>query len=293
MLSMINFLDVKPVKPEDFVLDQILFKEEETKPKLLQDYSSEEKICLLKKKILAITNKKSGWTQKKVFKKEAESMWDVDLSKASQGYFDQRGNFTVEKTAFPMSSWLVKRDIHIYGPFTEREMRSKVDSGLLKDTCVKRDIDGGFVPYNDIVIDLGDFLSSERLDDYFQERVVTEENASKPQEFFDDLSSMSLNVCSKKGLDRSKILENCNRSRGFLHSRNPSITLGYLEGRITGKSFSDAIETISSCAGLRKAESEEFLNLFLDESKLSILSDVCPDGFIKVAAKPKKGHKKL
>ncbi|CAD26397.1 hypothetical protein [Encephalitozoon cuniculi GB-M1] len=288
----INFAEIHPVKPDDFVLDKTLCTEESRRPKILQEYSKEEKMCILRKRILAIASRKGGWPQKKTVRKESESMWDVDLARADQGHFDQRGNFVLGAPQNPSFSWLVKRGGCIHGPFTDREMRSKVNGGELEDAEVRRDIDKGFVPYSSLVNDLGDFLSSEKLDKYFEENAITKKPPQKPQEFFEDLSSLSLKKHPSRDLDRSKVLETCVKSRSFLHSRNPSVALSYMERRISGKSFSDAAKIISNVAGFSKAESEEFLNLLLDESKLSILSDICPDGFVKVTSVTKKGARR-
>lgn len=269
-----------PVKPRDFVSDETLCSEKQTQPKMLQECSGEEKACILKKKILAVANKRP-WPQKKAFKRE-ESMWDADLSRA-EGPFDGRGSFSAAKST-PVFSWLVRRD-EVQGPFSEREMRVKIEQGELEDALVKRDTDRGFLHYKCIAADLGDFLSSEALDEYFERNAVAEKASPAPQEFFDNLSSLSLKKSSRG--DRSKVLEGCVLSKRFLHVRNPTVGLSYLENRIAGKTFSEAVDVICKCAGLSHAESEELLNLFLDESKLSVLSDVCPDGFVK-APQPRR-----
>ncbi|UTX43766.1 hypothetical protein PFJ87_08g01040 [Encephalitozoon hellem] len=288
----INFAEVRLVKPDDFVLDRTICTEEATKPKILREYTKEEKACILKKRILAIAGRKGGWPQKKTSKKESESMWDVDLSKADQGHFDQRGNFVLGMPQNPSFSWLVKKEETIRGPFTGREMKEKMSTEELKGTKIRRDIDKGFVSYDDILADLGDFLSSEKLDEYFEKNAAIKKPLEKSQEFFEDLSSLSLKRHPKKDLDRSKILEGCAKSKNYLHSRNPSVSLNFIEKRISGKSFSDAVKIISSVAGFSKAECEEFLNLLLDESKLSILSDICPDGFVKVTSVTRKGPRR-
>ncbi|AFN83506.1 hypothetical protein EROM_080880 [Encephalitozoon romaleae SJ-2008] len=288
----VNFAEIRLVKPDDFVFDKTICTEETNKPKILREYSKEEKACILKKRILAVAGRKGGWPQKKASRRESESMWDVDLSRADQGHFDQRGNFILGTPRSPSFSWLVKKEGSIYGPFTGREMKEKVNSEELKGTEIRRDIDKGFVSYDSLAIDLGDFLSSEKLDEYFEMHAAIKKPLEKSQEFFEDLSSLSLKRHPKKDLDRSKILEGCVKSRNFLHSRNPSVSLGFMERKISGKSFSDAIKIISNVAGFNKAECEEFLNLFLDESKLSILSDICPDGFVKVTSVTRKGSRR-
>lgn len=276
------------MRPRDFVLDETLCSERETRPKLVQEYSAEERTCVLKRRILAVTNKKGHWAQKRTFKRESESMWEVDLSRADQGYFDQKGNFSVGEPECQQPSWLVKKGTGVYGPFTEREMREKMCRGELEDSLVGRDTDKGFVPYSSICTDLGDFLSSGRLDEYFEEKVVVERTATKQQEFFDDLSSVSVKIGGSGDVERSRVLEGCAKTRSFLHSRNPSVSLNYLGNRIHGKSFSDAVCTICSSTGLKRDEGEVLLNMLLDESKLSILSDVCPDGFVKAGDRPRR-----
>lgn len=288
----INFAEIRPVRPDDFVFDGVVFTEDERRPRILQEYSKEEKACILRRRILAVASRKGTWPQKKAPKKESESMWDVDLARADDGHFDQRGNFVIGEPQSPSFLWLVKSGDSIQGPLTDREMRTKADSGELQGTLVRRDIDKGFVSYDNLSSDLGNFLSSEKLDEYFEKHAAVKKPVEKPQEFFDDLSSLSLKRHPKKDLDRSKILEACIKSRSFLHSRNPSVSLGLVERKISGKPFLDAVKIISTIAGLDKAECEEFLNLFLDESKLSILSDICPDGFAKVTSTSRKGTRK-
>ncbi|ADM12020.1 uncharacterized protein Eint_080860 [Encephalitozoon intestinalis ATCC 50506] len=288
----INFMEICSTKPNDFVFDKTICTKESRTPRILQEYSKEEKACVLRRRILALASRKGGWPQKKALKRESESMWDVDLTRSDQGHFDQRGNFVLGAAPSLSFMWLVRRGEDIQGPFTDREMREKINTQELKNTQVRRDIDKGFVSYDSLAADLGDFLSSEKLDEYFESHAAVKKPLEKPQEFFEDLSSLSLKKHPKKDLDRSKILEACVKSKNFLHSRNPSVTLGSMERRISGKSFSEAVKIISHASGLSKTECEEFLNLFLDESKLSILSDICPDGFVKVTPVTRKGSRR-
>ncbi|KAM0671265.1 hypothetical protein CWI42_090890 [Ordospora colligata] len=290
-MQRMRFADIRPVRPDDFVFDETICTIKEQKPKITQDYTKEEKDCIAKKKILAVAMKKTVWPQKKSQKKELETMWEADLSKADQGHFDQRGNFVIGIPPKASFLWLVKKSQSVLGPLTSNELRSMIEDGSIADSYIRRDVDKGFLPYNSVVNDLGDLLTSYKVDEYFQKNAVANSPPQKPQEFFEDLSSMSLKKEPMKGIDRAEVLERCVKSRGYIHGKNPSITLAHIEKRISGKSFSEAVNIISKISGIKTIEAEEFLNMFLNESKLSILSDICPDGFVKVAPKPNKRTK--
>jgi hypothetical protein len=290
-MQRIRFADIRPVKPDDFIFDETICTSQEQKPKITQEYTKEERDCIAKKKILAVAIKKTAWASKKAQKKEPETVWDGDLSRAEQGHFDPRGNFVIGDPPKASFLWLVRTSQGVLGPLTDNELRIMIYDGSIANSYIRRDVDKEFVPYKSVVDDLGDFLASDKVDEYFQKNAVAKSLPQKPQEFFEDLSSMSLKKEPVKDIDRAEILERCIRSKGFLHGKNPSVSLGQIERRISGKSFSEAVSIISGISGLKALESEEFLNMFLDESKLSILSDICPDGFVKVAPKPKKRTK--
>jgi hypothetical protein len=293
MLEMKDLSGLKQVKPKDFSFEETLLAEEGSeKPKLLQDYTHEEKLCVSKKKILAIVGKKPQFGQKRGARKE-ESMWDVDLSRAEEGHFDARGNFTLGRSpGAPSPFWLVSKNSVIFGPYTERELKAKLDGGELRDTLVKRENDRGFLCHEDIARDLGaDFYRSEKLDRYFEEHAAVPKPVVTQTEFFDDLSSLSLKNYARKDVD-SKLIEQCTRTKNFLLSKNSSIKLSQIERSITGKSLSEAVNIVARIVGLPKPESEELIEMLIEESKLPILSNVCCDGFIKAEQSPKRHSKK-
>jgi hypothetical protein len=294
MLETMNLFNLGQSKPEDLDFEETLMTEEKLeKPKLFQDYTPDEKFCISRRRILAIVGKKPLSGQKKGARRE-ESMWDVDLSKADEWHFDSKGNFTVGKsTEMPSQSWLVSKNSVIFGPYTERELRDRIDGGELKDALVKREDDRGFVHYEEIARDLGaEFYSSERLNGYFEENVAASKPVVTHAEFFDDLSSLSLKSYAKKSTESFKVIEQCVRTKSFLLSKNSSIKLSQIEKGITGKTLSEAVSIVSRIVGLSRSESQELIELLLEESRLPILSNVECDGFIKAEQKPKKYNKR-
>lgn len=82
--------------------------------------------------------------------------------------------------------------------------------------------------------------------------------------------------------EMSKIRNDCIRSQDFLKRNNVKNDLASLTLSIRGKTKQQAIETLSWKTGMKKMECDDFIELFVRESKIKICRDMDADGFISV-----------
>lgn len=214
---------------------------------------------------------------KKTYKKSMRgNMWNVDLGSSAPGYFDESGNFILNKADKVSTLWFVKRGGTVEGPLTENEIKKAAETGALKDTQVKRDFDKGFVDSNGLLAALPAFYQSKSLNKYFVANQAAAERQT-PDDFYS-------NVVTK---ERTSKLTN------FLRSNNITASGDFLIKTIKGMTKQEAINAVRGITGLDRVENAILVELLVEDSSVQVLSDVDKDGFTTNSNnRGKKGFKK-
>lgn len=194
-------------------------------------------------------------------KKHAKSAWDVDIKAAGPGYFDDAGNYILSKPKKIHTTWVLKRNDALEGPFSEREFKALLGT-LPHATCwVKRDFDKGFVPLDRLVEEVPSFNFKE-LNKFFAENQVVEEY-KKDDEFFE----------ASVGNEKSTRLTN------FLKNHEISASVDFIIKSIRNMRKADAVETLGDITGLDRCVNAALIDLVVESVDYQILCDVDKDGF--------------
>lgn len=255
-------------KPDDLV-DTFILKDIPAPLKLHSILSYEDTAMLMAAK--------PSFATKKPFKKQAKGcVWNVDITSSAPGYFDEHGNFILDKAQKVSTLWYVRRDGAIEGPLTEAEMKRLSENGGLAGTLVKRDFDKGFVPADGLIAAIPAFYNSKGLNKYFSANQIIEE-----RERTDDFYS---NVVDKEGNTK---LSN------FMKSNNITASVKFIINAIKGMRKQEAIDAVKGITGLERAENTILVELIVEKAETQILSDVDKDGFtINQTIRAGKGRKK-
>lgn len=198
---------------------------------------------------------------KNIRKNSAKSMWDVDTKYTSPGYFDEMGNYILSKPKKIQTTWLVKRNGVLEGPFSEKEFEALVNTVNHDECMVKRDFDKGFVPLKQLVEKVPSFNFKE-LNKFFSRNQLSDETKKK-DDFFEP----------------SIINEKSSRLTNFLRNHEISASVDFITKSIKGMRKNDAIEYLKEITGLDKCVNTALVDLIIENAGVQILSDVDKDGF--------------
>lgn len=200
-------------------------------------------------------------------KKHVKNMWDVDIKHSGPGYFDQSGNFVLDKQRKNATSWFTKTNDRVEGPFTDREVKelleqSREDCGKLAGIYIKRDFDKGFVSLEKLIADIPDIFDSKDLNRYFSQNQVVE-SSTKADDFF----------------EASIVNEKNSRLSNFMRNHEISASVDFIIKTIRDMKKSQAIEAVQNITGLDKTVNAALIDLIVEDAGYQILSDVDKDGF--------------
>lgn len=199
----------------------------------------------------------------KVTRKVVKNVWDVDIKSSGPGYFDQNGNFVLDKPKKIYTNWLVKRNNLIEGPFTEKEFKNFLLNVSSENVWVKRDSDKGFVLLDNLKNDLTlNFMTSKDLNKYFATNQVVEEH-KKEDSFFDSPITN----------------EKATKLNTFLRNYEVSASVDFIIKSIKNTRKSQAIEILQQITGLDRSVNTTLVDIIVESAGYQILSDVDKDGF--------------
>lgn len=203
----------------------------------------------------------------KPVKKHIKNMWDVDIKHSGPGYFDQSGNFILDKPRKSVTSWITKKNDKIEGPFTDREIKelleqSRVDHDGLVGVYIKRDFDKGFVSLEKLLFDIPDIFDSKDLNRYFSQNQVVE-SSSRADDFF----------------EASIVNEKNSRLSNFMRNHEISASVDFIIKTIKDLKKSQAVDAVQGITGLDKTVNTALVDLIAENAGYQILSDVDKDGF--------------
>lgn len=215
------------------------------------------------------------------FGEENDIIWNLDEN--TKGTFDEEGRFVLEECFSEPSNTLwffqIRKDL-MHGPFTSTEMREKARNNELEDAMIKRNSDPvciSFRRFKDLSLSL--FDNEKDIEAVFLEEIHEAEMYKQKQR---ELDRPDKRECSdKKILEGSiaEILGKCIKSRDFLIRRKSKANIEDLGKKLEGQDKSTCIKTISKITGMGRLDSETFLDIFIEESKLPICSNVDKEGF--------------
>lgn len=210
---------------------------------------------------------------KNVKKTFTKSIWDMDTKSSAPGYFDEMGNYIIDKPKKIHVSWLVKRKNVLEGPFTEKEFESFVISAEKEDCWVKRDFDKGFVKLSSLMEEVPT-LNFKELNKFFAVNQVVDE-VKKGDDFFEP----------------SIINEKNSKFSNFLRNHEISASIDFITKSIKGMRKNDAVELLKEITGLDKCVNTALVDLIVENAGVQILSDVDKDGFCISTDKRKERRK--
>ncbi|ELA42892.1 uncharacterized protein VICG_00207 [Vittaforma corneae ATCC 50505] len=194
-------------------------------------------------------------------KKHIKSAWDVDIKAAGPGYFDEAGNYILSKPKKIHTTWILKRNGSLEGPFSDKEFKLLLNTVSYANYWVKRDFDKGFVPLDKLVEEVPSFNFKE-LNKFFAKNQVVEEY-KKDDEFF----------------ETSVVNEKSTRLTNFLKNHEISASVDFVIKNIKNMRKADAIETLKDITGLDRCVNAALIDLIIESTDYQILCDVDKDGF--------------
>lgn len=216
-----------------------------------------------------LEDSKKIYFTKKTFRKNGRGrMWSVDISSSAPGYFDESGNFILDKSDKISTLWFVRKDAaegSIEGPLTCGEIRKAAEEGHLQGRWVKRSFDKGFVGADGLILAHPTFYHSRNLNKYFTEnQVVDEKPSSNSDDFYSDVVTR----------ERSVKLTN------FIKSNSITASVDHLVKTIRNMTKHEAVKAIRGITGLGAVENTMLVELLVEDASTQILSDVDKDGFM-------------
>lgn len=260
----INLL-AKAVKPDDLVESEILGVE--STPLYLEKLSPE-----LMDHCLGVEST-VGRHPKNNTKKNIKTVWDVDIKHSGPGYFDDDGNFILDKPIKITNSWFVKEMDIVKGPLTDKELGVELKN-VKEGALIKRDLDRGFVNLKDLLIAFPEFPvagSSKDLNKYFTENQIIDNVESIKDEFFEE-----------------SIVETNSRLGNFLNVYGISASVSYIVKTIKNKRKQHAINLVQRITGLDNNINSMLIDLIVESAGRQILLDVDKDGFMINNYEPKR-----
>lgn len=195
-------------------------------------------------------------------KAPVKNVWDADIKTSGPGYFDASGNFILDKPKKITTTWLLKRNDSIEGPFTEKEFNELLNNVTPAGYWVKRDSDKGFVQLEKLIQEIPKFTASRDLNRYFSQNQQVEE-VKKEDSFF----------------DTPIFAEKSSRLTNFLRNHEISASVDFIVKTIKGMKKVEAIEVLCGITGLDKGVNIALVDLIVESAGYQILSDVDKDGF--------------
>jgi len=203
-------------------------------------------------------------------KKNVKTMWDVDIKHTGPGYFDQEGNFILDRPKKIQNSWIIQNNNKIEGPFTDKELKQIIEAEEkthFEGINIKREFDKGFVPLKNLLEDIPNLFDSstgapKELNKYFSKHQKIEESA-KSDDFFEP----------------SIVAEKNTRLSNFIRNHDISASVDFVIKTIKNMRKSQAIDAVQNITGLDKTINSAFVDLIIESAGFQILSDVDKDGF--------------
>lgn len=215
------------------------------------------------------------------FGEENDIIWNLEKNK--QGTFDEEGRFVLEECFDEPSNTLwffqVRKD-HMHGPFTSAEMREKAKNNELENAMIKRNNDAVCISFKRLKeLSLNLFDNEKGIEAVFLEEIRVKE--MKMQKLREHAGVDKQEIPEKKVSEMSitDVLQKCNKSKDFLIRKKSKANIEDVGKKLEGQDKSTCIKTISKITGMGRIDSETFLDIFIEESKLPICSNVDKEGF--------------
>lgn len=226
------------------------------------------------------------------FGDENDIIWNIDENK--KGTFDEDGRFVLEESMNEPSNtlWFFQiRKEHMHGPYTTAEMREKAKNNELEHAMIKRNNDAVCVSFKRLKdLSLSLFDNEKGIEAVFLEEIRAAEIQEQKQRETSKAGRRAHPEALILEESVADILRRCNKSRDFLMRRKSRASMEDIEQKLEGKDKSTCIRVISKITGMSMADSETFLDIFIEESKLPICSNVDKEGFEIFVANDQKSN---
>lgn len=206
-------------------------------------------------------------------RKHAKNPWDVDIKASGPGYFDEAGNYILNRPKKIYTMWIMKKGDVQEGPFSDKEFKMLLANIDPTEYEVKRDFDKGFVPLNKLLEEVPS-LGFKDLNKFFTQNQVFEET-KRDEDFF----------------ETSIVSEKSTRLSNFLKNHEISASIDFIIKNIKNMKKTDAIETLKDITGLDRCVNAALIDLIIEGANYQILSDVDKDGFY-IGDERKQGNRR-
>ena len=270
-------------KPKDLENAELLFGQE-IEPVLLAELTeSEREAYSLKALHMGPSNKFFSKPSTKN-DEEDEIIWNTEEGR--RGFVVDGGRFVLGKSPKKQSRtmWFVQaRKKQMLGPFTLVEMKEKLRNNELENSMVKREKDPFFLCFKKIQKSCPTIFDDEKgIEELFAgtAQETARKDVSVPKE--EKITSRERKEMTEDKLH--SLLEGCTKSKAFLLRKKSRAGIIEVEKGARDLDKAACLKIISEVTGMKKVDSEAFLELFLGESKLGLCCNVDDDGFEAVDA---------
>ncbi|KAM0675961.1 hypothetical protein GVAV_000740 [Gurleya vavrai] len=256
--------NLQPLKPQTLNQENEILTQYPHTPFLFQPLSPAENQCYEEKSLnyIPIIRPNNRPIFKKKFDKRSDFKWNIALESGGEGKISADGHYVVTRVEPKDLMWMVFDETES-GPFTNDEMILKMELNELDNLKIKKVNDVEFVKFEDFRKDVDNPFLIENVNCVINK-----------------IENLSIEK-REENVENVKLTANCPISKTYLTKKGYKHTLNELFDKIYNKTMAHAVVIIKKETGMNLLESEDFLELLINESKIKICKESDAVDFVK------------